>query len=79
MPEPRRLQAADAFWKETDGVEQQVEAMALLARHLKARPKFVQGLPVERRARDPRTTRGSRRCLRPGCSSATTSRISARC
>ena len=51
MPEPRRLQAADAFWKETDGVEQQVEAMALLARHLTARPKFVQGLPVERRAK----------------------------
>ena len=47
MPEARRLQAAEAFWKEDDGVEQQVEAMALLARHLKARPKFVQGLPLE--------------------------------
>jgi hypothetical protein len=51
MPEARRLQAAEAFWKEEDGVEQQVEAMALLARHLKARPKFVQGLPAERLAR----------------------------
>jgi hypothetical protein len=51
MPEARRLEAAEAFWKESDGVEQQVEAMALLARHLKARPKFVQGLPVERRAK----------------------------
>ncbi len=51
MSEPRRVQAAEAFWNETDGVEQQVEAMALLARHLKARPKFVQGLSVERRAK----------------------------
>jgi hypothetical protein len=51
MPEARRVEAAEAFWKESDGVEQQVEAMALLARHLKARPKFVQGLPVERRAK----------------------------
>jgi hypothetical protein len=51
MGEARRLHAAEAFWKEQDGVEQQVEAVALLARHLKARPKFVQGLPVERRAR----------------------------
>jgi len=51
MSEARRLQAAEAFWSEDDGVEQQVEAMALLARHLKARPKFVQGLPVERLAK----------------------------
>jgi hypothetical protein len=51
MPEERRVQAAEAFWREEDGVEQQVEAMALLAKHLKARPKFVQGLPVERLAR----------------------------
>jgi hypothetical protein len=51
MPEARRLQAAEAFWNEDDGVEQQVEAMALLARQLKARPRFVQGLPVERRAK----------------------------
>lgn len=51
MPEPRRLQAAEAFWNEEDGVEQQVEAMALIAKHLKARPKFVQGLPIERLAR----------------------------
>jgi hypothetical protein len=51
MPEARRIEAAEAFWRETDGVEQQVEAMALLARHLKARPKFVQGLPIDRRAK----------------------------
>ena len=51
MPEVKRLQAAEAFWKECDGVEQQVEAMTLIARHLKARPKFVQGLPLEKKAR----------------------------
>jgi hypothetical protein len=51
MPEARRVLAAEAFWREEDGVEQQVEAMALLAKHLKARPKFVQGLPLERLAR----------------------------
>lgn len=51
MPDARRLQAAEAFWNEEDGLEQQVEAIALLARHLKARPKFVQGMPAERRAR----------------------------
>ena len=51
MPEAKRLQAAEAFWKERDGVEQQVEAMTLIARHLKARPKFVQGLPLEKKAR----------------------------
>ena len=51
MPEAKRFQAAEAFWKERDGVEQQVEAMTLIARHLKARPKFVQGLPLEKKAR----------------------------
>ena len=51
MPEARRVEAAEAFWRESDGVEQQVEAMALLAQRLKARPRYIQGLPVEKRAR----------------------------
>ena len=51
MPEERRRQAAEAFWQEDEGVEQQVEAMALIARQIKARPRFVQGLPLERRTR----------------------------
>jgi hypothetical protein len=51
MPEAKRLLAAEAFWKERDGVEQQIEAMTLIARQLKARPKFVQGLPLEKKAR----------------------------
>jgi hypothetical protein len=51
MAEAKRLVAAEAFWNDSEGVEQQVEAIALVARHLKARPKFVQGLPLARRTR----------------------------
>jgi uncharacterized protein Usg len=51
MPDAKRLLAAEAFWQERDGVEQQIEAMTLIARQLKARPKFVQGLPLEKKAR----------------------------
>jgi hypothetical protein len=50
MPESQKLHAAEAFWREPDGVEQQVEAMALLAKKLKARPRYIQGLPVEKKA-----------------------------
>ena len=50
MSEAQKQSAADAFWREPDNIEQQIEAMALLAHQLKARPRFVQGLPVERRA-----------------------------
>jgi len=51
MTETQKLRAAEAFWREPDGVEQQVEAMALLAQKLKARPRYIQGLPIEKRAR----------------------------
>jgi hypothetical protein len=51
MPEDRQLIAAEAFWQDEDGLEQQVEAMALLARRMKARPKFIASLPVARRAK----------------------------
>jgi hypothetical protein len=50
MSESQKLRAAEAFWREPDGVEQQVEAMALLAKKLKARPRYIQGLPVEKKA-----------------------------
>ena len=51
MPEPKRLLAAEAFWNESEGVEQQLEATALIARQWKARPKFVQSLPRAKRSR----------------------------
>ena len=51
MSDSQKLRAAEAFWREPDGVEQQVEAMVLLAQKLKARPRYIQGLPIEKRAR----------------------------
>jgi len=51
MTEPQRLQAAEAFWRESDSADQQIEAMVLLAQKLKARPKFVASLAVDRKAR----------------------------
>lgn len=51
MSEDQRLQAADAFWREADGADQQIEAMVLLAQRLKARPKFIATLPVDKKAK----------------------------
>ena len=48
MTEEQRLKAAEAFWTESDSADQQVEAMVLLAQKLKARPKFVASLTVDR-------------------------------
>jgi hypothetical protein len=51
MSEDQRLRAADAFWREADSADQQVEAMVLLAQKLKARPRYIATLPVEKKAR----------------------------
>ena len=51
MPPEKRLAAAAAFWRDEQGMDQRLEAAALLARRLKFRMKSVQALPVERRAR----------------------------
>ena len=51
MSEDQRLRAADAFWREADGADQQIEAMVLLAQRLKARPKFIATLPVDKKAK----------------------------
>jgi hypothetical protein len=51
MPATTRLAAADAFWRDDQGEEQQVEAVVFLARRLNFRPKALQSLPVERRAK----------------------------
>ena len=50
MPPATRLAAADDFWRDDQGGDQQVEAIAFLARRLNFRPKALQRLPVERRA-----------------------------
>ena len=51
MPPATRLTAAEAFWRDDQGDEQQAEAVVLLARRLNFRPKALQKLPVDRRAR----------------------------
>ena len=51
MSEDQRLRAADAFWREDASADQQVEAMVLLAQKLKARPRYIATLPVEKKAR----------------------------
>lgn len=51
MSEDQRLKAADAFWREADSADQHVEAMVLLAQRLKARPKFIATMAVERKAK----------------------------
>jgi hypothetical protein len=50
MADADKLRAADAFWRDPEGAPQQIEAMALLAQRLKARPRYIQGLAIEKRA-----------------------------
>lgn len=51
MPTEKRLVAATAFWEDEHGRDQQVEMIVTLARKLNFRPKSVQQLSVERRAK----------------------------
>jgi hypothetical protein len=51
MSPERRLEAAKLFWSDEQSTEQQVEAVAALASHMKFRTKSVISLPVERKAK----------------------------
>ena len=51
MPVDKRVLAAEAFWQDEHGLEQQMEAVVAIARKLKFRPKSVQQEPLERRAK----------------------------
>lgn len=53
MPADKRLLAADAFWREdqADVQMQHIDAVVSIARRLNFRPKSVQALPVERKAK----------------------------
>lgn len=51
MPPEKRLVAANAFWADEHGHEQQVEVIVAIARKLNFRPKSVPALPIERRAK----------------------------
>ena len=47
----RRLEAAELFWMDEEGNEQQAEAVAALAARMKFRTKSVLALPVDRKAK----------------------------
>ena len=51
MPVERRLEAADLFWNDEQAADQQLEAVASIATHMKFRPKSVLSLAPERRAK----------------------------
>lgn len=51
MSPERRLKAAEIFWADDESTEQQVEAVAALANHMKFRTKSIVGLPLERKAK----------------------------
>jgi hypothetical protein len=51
MPLERRIDAADLFWNDEHSAEQQMEAVASIATHMKFRPRSILGLAPERRAR----------------------------
>ena len=49
LPAERRLTAAELFWKDEQSTEQQIEAVAAIAAHMKFRTKSVVALPMERK------------------------------
>ena len=51
MPLDKRTLAAESFWQDENGLEQQVEAIVAIARKLNFRPKSVQQQPLERRTK----------------------------
>ena len=51
MSPERRLDAAELFWADDESSEQQVEAVAAIAGHMKFRTKSVIALPVGRKAK----------------------------
>lgn len=51
MPLDHRVSSAGAFWRDEQAALEQAEAVALIARHIKFRPKSVLALPVDKKAR----------------------------
>ena len=51
MTADRRTAAAELFWADEQSAEQQVEACATIATHMKFRAKSVLNLPAEKKAR----------------------------
>ena len=51
MDVDRRRAAADAFWRDEDLIADHVQAVGLIAKQIKFRPRSVATLPLDRRAR----------------------------
>ena len=51
MSPERRLTASELFWTDEESTEQQVEAVAALAAHMKFRTKSVVSLPLDKKIR----------------------------
>ncbi len=51
MPLEQRLAAAAPFWDDEQSTDQQIEAVAAIATHMKFRTKSVLTLPAEKRAK----------------------------
>jgi hypothetical protein len=51
LPSELRISAARAFWADEQAALEQAEAIALVARQIKFRPKSVISLPVDKKAR----------------------------
>ena len=51
LPAERKVQAADAFWRDENGAIEQAEAVATIAQRIKFRAKSVLSLPREKKAR----------------------------
>jgi hypothetical protein len=51
MSAERRMAAAELFWADEQSTDQQLEAVAALAAHMKFRTKSVVALPLDRKAR----------------------------
>jgi hypothetical protein len=51
MPADRRAEAAELFWADEQSTDQQLEAVAAIASHMKFRAKSVIGLSIERKTK----------------------------
>jgi hypothetical protein len=51
MPLERRIDAAGLFWEDEHSADQQMEAVASIASHMKFRPRSILGLAPDKRAK----------------------------
>ncbi len=51
LPSERRIAAADLFWADEESAEQQIEAIAAIAAHMKFRTKTLYGLSADKKSK----------------------------